>query len=136
MSDPKCASSQSQGGQHMPGLWTRQVKWMNAKALCLCCIWGLLWAGRTVLTVPSPVPLSRISHGHQHCLLLPCVLRTGCWGCFWAKSCQHDLLSALVPLGPSAHLARGVLLTSLNKAGNGCRKCLLRVALILKCYKP
>lgn len=61
---------------------------------------------------------------------------TGCWGCFWAKSCQHNLLPALVPLDPSAHLARGVLLNSLNRAGNGCQKCLLRVALILKCPKP
>lgn len=128
------------GGQHTPGLWTRQVKWMNAKTLPVLHL-GLPLPGKSVLPVPSPVPqqafpwppaLPSAALCPQHC----CDLSTGCWGCFWAKSCQHHLLSALVPLDPSAHLARGVLLNSLSKAGNGCQKCLLRVALILKCHKP
>lgn len=128
------------GGQHTPGLWTRQIKWMNAKTLPVLHL-GLPLPGKSVLPVPSPVPqqafpwppaLPSAALCPQHC----CDLRTGCWGCFWAKSCQHHLLSALVPLDPSAHLARDVLLNSLSKAGKGCQKCLLRVALILKCHKP
>lgn len=143
MSDPKCASPQIRGGQHTPGLWTRQVKWVHAKSHCLCCIWGVPSAGKTFLTVPSPEPRQTFSWPSvlpaaalhpQHC----CDLGTGCWGCFWAKPCQHDLLSALVPLDPPVpqHIWPEVLLTSLNKEGNGCQKCLLMVAHILKCHKP
>lgn len=89
-------------------LWARQVEWTNAMTRRRCCIWGFAtgWEGSFNCTKPQCLSGTFLwSSVLTTAALCPQCCRN--WGrvagvVSGAKSCQHDPLSALVPLDCAA----------------------------------